>query len=141
MYTIPANRAESLEHPLTILRSLPLSISSALWSMEVSSKTLDLYSALAILVLCGVDMQSAALEPNYRIQLRERGIERRAATLEANRDRPRSILMTMFTTVAGMLPLWLGSGLGAEQRRAVAAVVIGGQSLALILPLTLTPVV
>jgi HAE1 family hydrophobic/amphiphilic exporter-1 len=73
-------------------------------------------------------------------KLREAGVDRLTSILQGNRDRLRPILMTTLTLVAGMIPLALGSGPGAEERRAVAVVVIGGQTLCLLLTLVVTPV-
>ncbi|MGH7263174.1 MAG: efflux RND transporter permease subunit, partial [Candidatus Rokuibacteriota bacterium] len=141
IYIVLAAQFESFVHPITIMVSMFLSIPFGLLTLLLVGKTLNIYSIMGLFLLMGVVKKNAILQVDYTNVLRERGMPRYEAQVQADRARLRPILMTTLAIIAGMLPVALGRGDGSASRASLATVVVGGQALCLLVTLLVTPVI
>ncbi len=141
IYMVLASQFNSFIHPLTIMTALPLSLPAGLLALMAFGMTVNVYSAIGLIMLFGIVKKNSILQVDYTNTLREQGMERHEALMAANHVRLRPILMTTISIIAGMLPIAFGKGAGAGSRASMAVTIIGGQTLCLLLTLLITPVV
>ena len=140
VYMVLASQFESLIHPFTIMFSVPLALTGAMFALFITNKNLSMPAFIGLIMLAGIVVNNAIVLVDYINTLRGRGQERTEAILNAGPTRLRPILMTTSTTVLAMLPMALGIGEGSELMAPLAISVIGGLSLSTVLTLVIIPV-
>ncbi len=127
--------------PFTIMMSLPLSLGGALIGLLFLNKPIDMYALIGIVMLMGLVTKNAILLVEYCLVAMQNGMSRQDAIISAGRTRMRPILMTTTAMIAGMLPIAVGLGAGAEARAPMAISVVGGLFMSTLLTLVVVPVV
>ena len=138
-YMVLAAQFESFVHPFIVLLAMPLSFIGAFSALLMTGNTISIFTFIGLILLMGLVMKNAILLVDYTNVLRERGVSRREAILQAGPVRLRPILMTTFAMVFGMLPVAFGMGEGAETRAPMGITVIGGLLTSLFLTLVVVP--
>ncbi|MBX3131793.1 MAG: efflux RND transporter permease subunit [Gemmatimonadaceae bacterium] len=141
MYLILVMQFGSFLEPIAILISLPLSLIGVVLALLITNDTLNIMSMIGVILLMGIVAKNAILLIDFAKWGQEQGMERRAAIIEAGRVRLRPILMTTFAIIAGMIPVSLGLGEGADFRAPLGRAVIGGTITSTILTLVVIPTV
>ncbi|HUT95805.1 MAG TPA: efflux RND transporter permease subunit [Thermoguttaceae bacterium] len=141
IYMVLAAQFESLIHPFTVMLSLPLSIVGALGLLALTGRTLNIFSMIGMIMLMGLVTKNAILLIDYTNLLRSRGMSKQEAILAAGPVRLRPILMTAVSTIAGMTPVAIGLGSGAETRSPMGTAIVGGLVTSTLLTLVVIPVV
>ncbi len=141
IYILMVALYQSWLQPLAIMISLPVAIVGAFGGLALTNNTVNILSLLGIILLIGIITKNAILLVDFTNQARAEGASRKDALIEAGRRRLRAILMTSFTLVFALMPMLLAVGAGAENRKSLAAVVMGGAISSNLLTLILIPVV
>ncbi|MEE4296422.1 MAG: efflux RND transporter permease subunit [Wenzhouxiangella sp.] len=141
VYLVMASQFESLVHPFVILFSVPLAAVGVALALALTGTTISVMVFIGMIMLSGIVVNNAIVLVDLINRLRDEGMDRIDAILEAGSLRLRPILMTTLTTTLGLAPMALGLGEGAEIRTPMAVTVIGGLSVSTLLTLFVVPVV
>jgi multidrug efflux pump len=139
IFLVLAAQFESFVDPLVIMLSVPLSMAGALLALKWSGGTLNVFSQIGLITLVGLITKHGILMVEFANQLREQGMEMLQAIKQSAEQRLRPILMTTGAMVLGAIPLALATGAGAESRRQIGWVIVGGMSLGTLLTIFVVP--
>jgi HAE1 family hydrophobic/amphiphilic exporter-1 len=141
VYMIMASQFESFKHPLVIMFTIPLSLIGVVLGLLVTNMTVSLVSLIGFVMLAGIAVNNGIVMVDYINQLKQRGIEKKEAILQACSVRLRPVLITALTTIMGMVPMAISTSAGSEMRAPMAVTVIGGLVATTILTLFVVPII
>jgi HAE1 family hydrophobic/amphiphilic exporter-1 len=140
-YMVLASQFESFVHPFTIMTALPFSFVGAFGLLYLTGNSFDLFGMIGLVLLVGLVTKNSILLIEFTNQKKAQGMDVTQALIEAGSTRLRPILMTAISTIAGILPVALGMGVGAERRQPMALVIAGGMLSSTVLTLIVIPVI
>jgi HAE1 family hydrophobic/amphiphilic exporter-1 len=135
-----AMQFNSFLHPLTVMLALPLSTMGAFGALYLTGDTISIISMIGMITLTALVVKNSILLVDYTNTLREKGMERNQAVLQASPVRLRPILMTAVTTILGVLPVAMGYSAGGEARAGMGRATFGGMFVSTLLTLFIVPV-
>ncbi|MBN8741729.1 MAG: acriflavin resistance protein [Lysobacterales bacterium 69-70] len=141
VYLVMASQFESLLHPFVIMFSIPLAAVGAVLALKLTGNAVSVVVFIGLIMLVGIVVKNAIVLIDRVNQLREAGMDKRAAIVQGAESRLRPIVMTTLCTLIGFLPLAIGLGDGAEVRAPMAITVIGGLLVSTLLTLVVIPIV
>lgn len=140
VYAVMAFQFEKVMYPFIVMFSLPVTVIGIIFGFLVTGRPLSAPAFIGVIMLAGIVVNNAIVLVDYINKLRDRGLSREEAILEAGQTRLRPILMTMLTTVLAMIPLAIGIGEGSELQSPMATVIVFGLSFSTLITLVLIPV-
>jgi len=141
VYMIMASQFESFKHPLVIMFTIPLSLIGVVLALLITNMTVSLVSLIGFVMLGGIAVNNGIVMVDYINQLKQRGVEKKEAILQACSVRLRPVLITALTTIMGMVPMAISTSAGSEMRAPMAVTVIGGLVATTVLTLFVIPII
>jgi HAE1 family hydrophobic/amphiphilic exporter-1 len=139
VYLIMVALYESVIHPFVVMFSIPVAMIGSITALALTMESMTIFAIVGLIMLLGLVAKNGILLVDFTKHLLSEGRELKEALIEAGRERLRPILMTTLAMIAGMLPIGLATGAGAEVKNGMAWVIIGGLTSSLVLTLLLVP--
>ena len=139
VYLVLSAQFESFRNPMTIILTVPIALTSGLYTLFLTGTSINVYSQIGFLMLIGLIAKNGILVVEFANQLRREGLAVEEAIIESSMIRLRPVMMTTISTLLGAIPLVLSTGAGSESRYSMAIVVLGGIALSSLITLYLVP--